>query len=294
MLPLKSNNLAKRFLRTVASLILKRPLAKYEMPEFFFDVGRRVRISYIAPLARYYLRVSKAIKFYDKHATKSLPEEKALVLFLHLQPEATSMPQGGVFADQLLVFDLILAALPEDMTIWVKEHPYMFYMSAQDMHERSVKFYQHLLKDPRVRFIDRTVSSRVILERGAIFASTNGTISWEAMRNGKPCIIFGWAWFAPCQSCFVVDSVETLKAAFAAASRKTRAEVLVDVQEFLCAYEKRVVHAVPWRYALDYVDSDFSYEKSVARLGRAIGATLGLPAAVTTPSQEPKRQAAVS
>ncbi len=156
----------------------------------------------------------------------------------------------------------------------------MFDMFAQDRHERSIKFYKHLLKDPRVRFINRSVPTRTLLEKGVIFASTNGTISWEAMRIGKPCIIFGWSWFSDCASCFVVDSVDGLRTAFSAAMRKTQSEVLADLDEFLVFFERRLIHSVPWRFALDYVGEDFSYEASVARLGRAIGATLGLPGIV--------------
>ena len=68
--------------------------------------------------------------------------------------------------------------------------------------------------------------------------------------------------------------------------RKTQAEVLADLDEFLVFFEKRLIHAVPWRFALDYVDEDFSYEASSARLGRAIGATLGLPGVVISDYSE--------
>ena len=280
MNPPRPRNRWRVFLRAIGSLTLKRPFGKYEMPEFFLNPGRRVRISYVPALVKYFFQASRAIRFYDRQALTRLPDEKALVVFLHFQPEAITMPQGGVFADQLLVVDLLLAALPDGMTVWVKEHPFMFDMFAQDRHERPVEFYKHLLKDPRVRFINRSVPTRALLEKGVIFASTNGTISWEAMRIGKPCIIFGWSWFSECASCFVVDSVNGLRAAFSVAMRKTQAEVLADLDEFLVFFEKRLIHAVPWRFALDYVDEDFSYEASIARLGRAIGATLGLPGVV--------------
>lgn len=295
MNPPKPRNRWRVFLRTIGSLLLKRPFGRYDMPEFFLDPGRRIRISYVPSLVRFFYEASKAIRFYDRRALTILPDEKALVVFLHFQPEAVTMPQGGIFADQLLVMDLLLAALPEGMTVWVKEHPFMFDMFAQDKHERSVKFYEYLLKDSRVRFIDRSVTSRTLLEKGVIFASTNGTVSWEAMRIGKPCIIFGWSWFSQCKSCFVVDSVDSLKAAFAAAARKTPVEILADLDEFLAEFENRLIHAVPWRYALDYVEKDFSYDASVARLARAIGATLELPgmsAAITSENHTAVAQSA--
>lgn len=277
MNPPKPKNRLKFLLRAVGSLMLRSPLDRYISPEFFLNPGGRRRISYAWPLIRYHMKASRAIAYYDRHATTRLPDENSLVLFLHFQPEAITMPQGGIYADQLLVLDLILAALPEGMNIVVKEHPFMFDQFAQDNHERSVEFYQHMLRDPRVRFIDKSVSSRVLLDKARLFASTNGTISWEAMRTGKPCIIFGWSWFSPCDSCFVADSVDSLRDAIDAASRKTPDGVLADVQAFLTDFEKRLIHAVPWRFALDYVEEKgFRYEDSVTRLAKAIAVTLEL------------------
>ena len=143
------------------------------------------------------------------------------------------MPMGGVFADQLLVLDLILAAIPEGMNVYVKEHPFMFEVGPQDRHERTVTFYAHMLKDPRVKFVDRSIDSMTLIKNAKFVASIIGSISWEGMRAGKPCIVFGWAWFSACKSCFSVDSVESLKSAFENISSKSRDEVLADVSDFL-------------------------------------------------------------
>lgn len=270
----KPSNHFKVRLKAIASLLLRAPFGKYVEPGFFLNSGRRVRISYILPLVKYYIHASRAVKFYDKHATNELPGSNSLVLALHLQPEASTMPLGGVFSDQLLMLDLILQALPEGMNVFVKEHPCMFEQFAQDKHERSVEFYAHMLRDPRVHFVKRNVNSQVLIDKAGLVVSTNGTISVEAMRSGKPCIIFGWAWYAPCQSCFSVDSVNSLKAAFAAASKKSSEEVRADFQRFLDVFEKRAIHAVNWRHNLNFVGDDFCYDESVSKLSRAIATAI--------------------
>jgi hypothetical protein len=275
--PPKPKNRLKVLLHTIGSLLLKSPLKNYYSPEFFLNTGRRMRVSYIPSLLRYSTEVCRAVNYYERNASNKLPDKNSLVLFLHFQPEAVTMPQGGIFADQLLVIDLILAALPNGMNLYVKEHPFMFDQFAQDRHERSVDFYSYVLRDPRVHFVSKHVNSQTLLMNAGIVASTNGSISWEAMRTGNPCIIFGWSWFAACNSCFVVDSVDSLKQAIAAATRKNPKEVIDDVNKFLTEFEKRLINAAPYRFALDYVEEGFSYEKSVANLSRAIGASIDLP-----------------
>lgn len=277
-------NLPRVFLRKIASLILRKPFDDYIAPEFFLN-ARSKRIRYIVPLIRYFFGVRRALQFYDRNATEELPEENSLVLFLHQQPEASTMPNGGLFADQLLLLDLILAALPEGMKVYVKEHPYMFEAPAQERHERSVEFYAHMLKDPRVRFVEKTVNSNVLVRRARFVASICGSVSWEAMRSGKPAIIFGWAWYAACKSCFSVDSVDSLKAAFRDASSKSHDDVMADVSDFLSKLEKRLIYGAACRPALHYLGDDYSYDKGLANVTRAISLAIGESASFAAKSR---------
>jgi len=267
-------NLPMRYLRMIGSLLLKRPLGRYESSEIFLQENKATRIGHVLPLIAYFIRATRALRFYEQNARDEMPGPNSVVLFLHLQPEASTMPMGGIFADQLLVLDLILAALPDGVNVYVKEHPFMFEALAQDKHERSVDFYKHMLRDPRVRFLKRSVSSKEILNMAGYIASTVGSISWEAMREGKPCITFGWAWFSSCKSCFVVDSAASLKAAFASAAAKSRADVLADVGEFLSQLQDRLIYGASCRPALQYLGPDFDRSRSALNVARAIDATL--------------------
>jgi hypothetical protein len=267
----KYKNRIKTFLEKIGSLLLRKPFGKYVNSSFFLNSGRRLRISYILPLIRYYIHTLRATNFYDKHAVNVCEESNFLALFLHMQPEASTMPQSGIYADQLLVLDLILEALPKGMSVYVKEHPLTFYdQFSQDRHERSVEFYKYMLRDPRVHFVKKTFSGQELMRKAKYVASSNGSISWETMRGGNPCIIFGWAWFAPCQSCYVVDSVESLKDAFDVSAKKSSSVVAEDVNEFLDDFVKRVIFATPNRTFLEFVGSNFAYDRSVANLSNAI------------------------
>ena len=258
-------------------LIFRRPFGNYKSPEFFLNVGSRRRIGYVFPLIGYFRNVFKILDFYERNTTNEMPDRNSLVLFLAHQPEAATMPLGGVFADQLLVLDMILAALPSDMRVFVKEHPFMFGHDCdigQDRHERSTKFYAHMLKDPRVKFVKRQVSSDILIEKAGIIASIGGSVSWEAMRVGKPCIAFGWAWYSRCKSCYFVDSVDKLRQAFNDARKKSPQIVLSDVEEFVSELKKRLIYAASCRAALHYLGEDYSYKKGVTNLANAINAAL--------------------
>jgi hypothetical protein len=270
----KHMNLPMRYLKMIGSLVLRRPLETYVSSEIFLHEKKATRIGHVLPLTAYFIRARRALRFYEKNAADEMPGPNSVALFLHLQPEASTMPMGGIFADQLLVLDLILASLPDGMNVYVKEHPFMFEALAQDKHERSVDFYKHMLRDPRVRFLKRSVSSKEILDKAGYIASTVGSISWEAMREGKPCITFGWAWFSSCKSCFVVDSVASLKAAFASASAKSRADVLADVEEFLSQLQSRLIYGASCRPALQYLGAEFDRNSSALNVARAIDAAL--------------------
>ena len=273
----KHISLPKIYLRAIASLVFRKPFGEYISPEFFLNSGNRARISYIPSLIKYFVGVGKTLRYYENNTSEAMPDKDSLVLFLAHQPEAATMPLGGEFADQLLVLDLILQALPKNMNVFIKEHPFMFGHTVdigQDRHERSVAYYRHMLKDRRVRFVKRTVPSSELVEKAGYVASIGGSISWEAMRAGKPCIIFGWSWYAGCKSCFSVDSVEALKSAFREAVAKDRGAVLEDVREFLETFERRLILAPSCRSALHYLGTDYQYRKSVKNLSRAIDISL--------------------
>ena len=147
-------NFHKLYLKRVASLILKQPFSTYVSSEFDLNIHRRMRIKCAFPLFKHYLNIIKAKQFYKSNSVKILPNKNSVVLFLHVQPEAALIPQGGYFYDQLLILDLILEALPNDMDIFVKEHPWQYESIGEDRNERSIDFYKDLISDKRVKLLD--------------------------------------------------------------------------------------------------------------------------------------------
>ncbi len=263
-------NFHKNYLKRVASLILKKPLSIYISPEFDLNINRRLRISCAIPLLKHYLKIIKAKKFYKLNSTENLPNQNSVVLFLHAQPEAAVIPQGGYFYDQLLILDLILEALPNDMDVFVKEHPWQYETIGEDRHERSIDFYKHLIKNKRVKLLDNSIPSSVLIKKAGAIVSTNGTVSWESILIGKPSIVFGWQWFTACKSCFVVDSVETLRKAIEKSRAISSKEVLKDRDDFIYELEKRLIYGAYDDHILRDMEKDYDYDMGIRSLGKAL------------------------
>ena len=267
---LANKNIHKIYLKRIASLILKKPFSIYISPEFDLNIDRRMKISCAIPVLKHYLNILKAKKFYKSKSINYLPDKNSVVLFLHVQPEAALIPKGGFFYDQLIILDLILEALPSDMNVFIKEHPNQFENIAQDKHERSIDFYKYLLKDKRVKLLDISIPSAKIIKNAGAIISNSGTVSWESILVGKPSIVFGWAWFTDCKSCFVVDSVETLRKAINKSRTISMENVFRDRDEFIKKLEKRIIYGAYNHNNLRYVGKNYDYEEGVRNLAKAL------------------------
>ena len=107
-----------------------------------------------------------------------------LVVFLHYQPEETSSPRGGFFANQLNIVRWLRLKFP-DKRILVKEHPHRSYRGY-----RPQVFYRELARLGNVFFTKETTTN--LLEKAEAVATICGTVGLEAAYRGVPVLLFGW------------------------------------------------------------------------------------------------------
>jgi len=235
---------------------------------FFLDETKKIMRTY--KLLNYFINMIKTKNFYTKKSINQIIDEKYAVFFLHFQPENTTTPQGSHFSDQLLAFDMIVQAIPENMILYVKEHPAQYTEVAYDVHFRSVYFYEHMLKHKNVRFLSQNISTEKILNQAQYIFSINGSITWESIIINKPAFTFGWYWYSICKSALIVDSVDAIKKQIIVCDEKTSEEVTKDREELIEILYEQSVNASPNAYSLDYTNSNFDYEKSINTLAQAI------------------------
>ena len=111
---------------------------------------------------------------------------------LHLQPEmnVTALSDiDGIFADQLTIIERLSYLLPQDMKIVIKENP------KQNYKYRDNFFYQRLASLSNVIVAADHLDSRELVGASRGVATLSGTVGWEAINLGKPCLTFGKAWF---------------------------------------------------------------------------------------------------
>lgn len=80
--------------------------------------------------------------------------------------------------------------IPEDVVIYVKENP------KQTAQQRGELFYSRIKLLSNVYFVSPATVSRELIKNAIGIATISGTAGWEALFYGKPCMIFGNAWYA--------------------------------------------------------------------------------------------------
>ncbi len=115
------------------------------------------------------------------------PEEGRPYVYLplHLQPEATTLPLGGVYEDQSTVIETLVRALPEGWLLVIKENP------KQRFDKRQPHFYRSLSAHDSVRLVGRKEDSFALSLAAEAVATVTGTAGWEALCHGRHALLFG-------------------------------------------------------------------------------------------------------
>ena len=136
---------------------------------------------------------------------------------LNYQPEKTTSPDAGWFADMRLMVRQLAHALPTDWQLYVREHPATFLDasgSGRGHMLRTPGFYKDLADLPNVRLIALEEDSFQLIDQSKAVATGTGTAAWEAVNRGKPAICFGVAWFFGCPGVYQADRHTPLQALF--------------------------------------------------------------------------------
>lgn len=134
---------------------------------------------------------------YQKFARCIDPNEMGPYVYfaLHYQPELTTTPLGGDASDQFYLVRALSRALPDGYKLVIKEHPSQLARLLYGEQGRSRGCWELLSKLDNVIICDLEVSSITLVKMASLVVTVTGTVGWEAMVNGKPCLYFGGAWY---------------------------------------------------------------------------------------------------
>lgn len=214
-------------------------LRKYKKFSCFF-YSKISRFNYIKSFFKNKIYLYRLKKEYKKHIAKIDLNKKFIFFAMHYQPEKTTFPQGECFQEQLLAIKIISASLPEGWLLYVKEHPTQFQTSTSFWAKnfREVNDYKMISMLKNVQLVPLDMDSKYLIEKAQIVSTITGSIGWEAMiRYNKPIAIFGNIWYAKCNSCFTVSSVDDFKNVIENLKEYDSDKVKKDVLDLILHYQ---------------------------------------------------------
>jgi len=177
--------------------------------------------------------------------------KKFVYVPLQYQPECTTSPLGGVFVDQLLMIEILSAALPAGWLIYVKEHPLQWKPRGLDYFSYRYRGYYKAIADlPNTQIIPLETDSLTLIDKSQCVASVNGTAGWEALLRNKPSLAFGYAWYRDCPGVFKINDVRSCSIAL----EVIKAGLFVDSQQiisYLYSFGKISINGFREQYCKD-------------------------------------------
>ena len=126
-----------------------------------------------------------------KSLCQSFDTNNRFVFFpLHLQPECTTVPQGGLFSDQLMILRMFRSVLDKDVHIYIKEAPWQFRWH-RGPSARYAWFYEEVAAMDNVRFLPMDTDPFELIDHSECVLCITGTAGWESVVRGKPVIAMG-------------------------------------------------------------------------------------------------------
>ncbi|HEY4521712.1 MAG TPA: hypothetical protein VJH05_01065 [Candidatus Paceibacterota bacterium] len=213
-------------------------------------------------LPSYFAKIKENLKKeYEKLQSSPDLKQKFIYIPLNYQPERTSCPEGDMFADQILMVEIVAASLPKEWVIYVKEHPSQWWMRSGTNYSstRYKGYYERLARIPGVILVPIHTKSSELIEKCQAVATVTGTAGWEALFRLKPALVFGYPWYRDCGEVFMARNVEACKEAF----NKIEQGYKVDRQKivnFLKSFDESAVKFINAR-ARDFVVLDEKDER---------------------------------
>jgi hypothetical protein len=213
-------------------------------------------------------RMRKLEAYYQRLAVEVDLEQPFIYVALSFQPERTTSPMGGVFANQYLMVDMVSKTVPEGWSVYVKEHPTQYLPAKlfRSQSGRTFDLYDDIVALPNVELASMTVSSYDLIDRAQAVATVTGTVGWEAVLRGKPILIFGNPWYRGGEGMFQIDSLvscqqamEQLTAGYEIDPKRLELFVYALEQTGLEAYVEKHLRVL-----------DISDEENAVRIAKAL------------------------
>lgn len=266
------------FIAPIVKIFLSKVGYKKYPNTYWVEKGKMPSVSRYSWFSHYITSIRRTFKVhsmrkqYEKLTTDDVPE-KFVLLALHYQPEETSCPTGGSYADQISLLKLLLDVLPKEVKVLVKEHKSQFYTHQESASGRDLSFYQRLahLSD-RVKFASVDVVPFDLIDRAMATITISGTIGWESAVRGTPTLVFGRAWYEDMPRVHKLKSKDDLRNVIPFVKSEKNVDMDEEITQFHSMLESKFIIAKHYKSFLK--NSDVSMAQSEEALARAIESTV--------------------
>ena len=206
----------------------------------------------------------KILKYCEKHETIPDLNIKYVYFPLHWQFEATTLPNGGIFRNQLLAIELVAQHLPIDYKLFVKEHP-AYWLNREKFDyikdTRNKEFYKRIVSLNNVNLVKHDFDNNSLIAKAHGIITINGSVGFEALRIGKPVMMFGNSFYMFYKNVYHVKKNSDIKAFFDSLSNKSHQQTFRELIIFFKALEKVSVEMKKISSKKDYLFN----EKNIAK-----------------------------
>ena len=177
----------------------------------------------------------------SRFATSFLAGGNYVYFPLHVQPELSTSPAGIHFAEQLEAIRFISENLPENWRLVVKEHPDVTKLRMS----RPRNFYKSIREFTNVDLLASCVSHDDLVYGARAIATISGTPGLDAVLNGKPAWILGYAWFQSAPGIYKITDSLSINDAVLKCSQWNKPKTLL-IKQFVHDIQRATVNATIW------------------------------------------------
>lgn len=134
-----------------------------------------------------------------------------IVFFLQCQPEKSTSPIGGKFADQLYATKKIRDWLPDNVDLIVREHPSQFKSFQRLEKGRYPGFYEAIL-ETGAKLVSFDVDKNELTSNAIGIISVSGSVVFEQYLLQKKSAYMGYPWFKDIKTISKVDDSKSMAA----------------------------------------------------------------------------------
>lgn len=153
---------------------------------------------------------------------------------LHYEPEEIVSSVQYPYCNQLNAIESLLSLAPPDWVVAVKENP------KQRLMFRDGAFYERASTNPRIVWLMPETESADAVQQAQFTASLAGTVGYESLLSGKPCVYFGNPWYRDFTGAHSFKTDLDLEAL--SRQEVDRKAVLSDVNRFFSTRPDGMVH----------------------------------------------------